>query len=82
MNASNKTSNKSYFHRGGEQPLLGLTIPEHFSHVAQNYADHEAVVFAPKSRRLNYSQLSIDIDKLASGCLGMGFRQGALQCIL
>lgn len=76
MNISNKTSNKSYFHRGGEEPLLGLTIPEHFCHVVEKYHGHEAVVSIPQNRRLNYSQLSMEVDKLARGLLGMGFNKG------
>ncbi len=72
MNASNK----SYFHRGGEEPLLGLTIPEHFSHVVKKFSGHEAVVSIPQDRRLSYSQLAIEIDKLARGLLGMGFNKG------
>ncbi len=70
------TSNKSYFHRGGKEPLLGLTIPEHFSHIVEKYSDHEAVVSIPQERRLTYRQLSTEVDKLARGLLGMGFNKG------
>ena len=70
------SANKSYFHRGGEEPLLGLTIPEHFSHVVGKFSGHEAVVSIPQDRRLTYKQLSIEIDKLARGLLGMGFNKG------
>ena len=71
-----ESTNKSYFHRGGEKPLLGLTIPEHFSHVVEKYSGHEAVVSIPQERRLTYKQLSIEVDKLARGLLGMGFNKG------
>jgi len=71
-----KTSHKSYFHRGGEEPLLGLTIAEHFSHVLANCSGHEAVVSLPQNRRLSYSELAIEIDTLARGLLGMGFNKG------
>ena len=70
------TSKKSYFHRGGDEPLLGLTIAEHFSHVVARYSGHEAVVSIPQDRRLSYAELAIEIDALARGLLGMGFNKG------
>lgn len=68
--------NKSYFHRGGEESLLGLTIPEHFAHIAASFPEQDAVVSIPQAQRLSYSQLAIEIDKLARGLLGMGFNKG------
>lgn len=76
MSASDTTGNKSYFHRGGEEPLLGRTIPEHFSHVLEKFHGHEAVVSIPQNRRLSYSQLATEIDRLARGLLGLGFNKG------
>lgn len=70
------SANKSYFHRGGEKPLLGLTIPEHFVQVAAKFPELDAVVSLPQNRRLTYSQLAIEIDKLARGLLGVGFNKG------
>lgn len=71
-----ETANKSYFHRGGDEPLTGLTIPEYFSSVVGHYSGHEAVVSIPQKRRLSYQQLNIEIDRLACGLLGSGFRKG------
>jgi fatty-acyl-CoA synthase len=71
-----KTSNKSYFHRGGEEPLLGLTIAEHFSQVVARCSGHEAVVSLPQDRRLSYSELATEVDTLARGLIGMGFNKG------
>lgn len=67
---------KSYFHRGGDEPLLGLTIPEQFSRIVQRFPDHEAVVSLPQDRRLTYQQLSDEVDQLARGLLGIGFNKG------
>ncbi|WP_455218702.1 AMP-binding protein, partial [Kaarinaea lacus] len=67
---------KSYFHRGGDEPLLGLTIPEQFSRIVQRFPDHEAVVSLPQDRRLTYKQLSDEVDHLARGLLGIGFKKG------
>ena len=67
---------KSYFHRGGYEPLLGTTIPEHFAEVVQRFPDHEAIVSLPQQRRLTYRELSQAVDQLALGLLGMGFNRG------
>ena len=66
----------SYFHRGGESPLLGATIPEHFLAVVERFPDHEAVVSLPQQRRLTYLEFSTAIDRLAAGLLGLGFKRG------
>lgn len=67
---------KSYFHRGGETPLLGETIPEHFNKIATTFANQEAVVCLPQQRRMTYSELSASIDKLARGLVACGFKPG------
>jgi fatty-acyl-CoA synthase len=67
---------KSYFHRGGTDTLLGATIPEHFTGVVQRFPDHEAVVSLPQQQRLSYQELSNAIDQLARGLLGSGFTKG------
>jgi len=66
----------SYFHRGGPEPLLGATIPEHFAEIAERFPDHEAVVSVHQNRRLTYAQLARAIDLLARGLLGIGFNKG------
>ena len=69
-----KKAAKSYYHRGGEQPLLGATIPEHFASMVERYPDHEAIVSLPQDRRLSYKQFSQEVDQLARGLLGMATR--------
>lgn len=71
-----QTRKQSYYHRGGEQPLIGLTIPEQFALIAQQYPQQEALVSLPQGRRLSYVQLGAVIDELARGLLGMGFNKG------
>jgi fatty-acyl-CoA synthase len=66
----------SYCHRGGDEPLLGITIPAHFSAVAQRFAQREAVAALPQQRRLTYAQLAAAIDRLARGLVGMGYHKG------
>jgi fatty-acyl-CoA synthase len=66
----------SYFHRGGHEPLLGATIPDHFADVVKRFPDHEAVVSVHQNRRLTYAQLARAIDRLARGLVGIGFNKG------
>ena len=69
-------SNRSYFHRGGEQPLLGVTIPEQFAAIAARFPGGAAVVSMHQQRRLSYAELSAQVDRLARGLLGSGFGKG------
>ena len=66
----------SYFHRGGAEPLLGATIPEHLGEVAARVPQAEAVVSVPQGRRLTYAELAAETDRLARGLLGLGFGRG------
>jgi fatty-acyl-CoA synthase len=70
------SGSRSYFHRGGEQPLLGATIAEHFAATAARLADREAVVSIPQQRRLDYPELASAVDQLARGLLGIGLGKG------
>ncbi len=66
----------SYFHRGGDTPLLGQTIAEYFLSIVNQFPDQEAVVSLPQQRRLSYREFSDAIDELARGLLGLGFKRG------
>ena len=66
----------SYYHCGGLEPLMGETIPAHFAAVARRYAAREAIVSRHQKKRLTYSQLQVESDRLAKGLLGMGFKRG------
>lgn len=66
----------SYLHRGGEQPLLGETIPEHFSQIVGRFPHREAVVSIHQQIRIDYWTLSMEVDRLARGMLAIGFRKG------
>ena len=66
----------SYCHRGGEQALLGSTIPAHLADVTECFPDNEAVVSIAQDRRLTYAQLEAAVEPLARGLLGCGFTRG------
>ncbi len=66
----------SYFHRGGDIPLTGSTIPEHFHSIVKQFPQHQAVVSLPQQRRLTYQDFSAEIDELARGLMGLGFKRG------
>lgn len=66
----------SYCHRGGQTPLLGSTIPEHFARVVAMHGDREAVVSLPQQRRMTYAELAAAVDRVAAGLLATGFARG------
>ena len=67
---------KSYYHRGGNTPLLGSTIAEHFADIVARFPEQEAVVSLPQQKRLTYRALSDEIEQLAKGLLAIGFVKG------
>lgn len=67
---------KSYYHTGGSESLLGLTIPEHFADIVEKFPHNEAIVSVPQDRRLTYAQLSKTVDIIAKGLIGLGFTKG------
>ena len=66
----------SYLHRGGDVPLLGVTIPEHFANIVNRFGNREAVVSLPQNRRLSYNELKEESDRLACGLIGIGVKCG------
>jgi fatty-acyl-CoA synthase len=71
-----EAAHMSYFHRGGDMPLLGLTIDEHFRTIVAAHADADAVVSRPQQRRLTYAQLDAAVDQLARGLIALGYNKG------
>ncbi|NOQ77281.1 MAG: AMP-binding protein [Methylococcaceae bacterium] len=67
---------KSYFHRGGEIPLLGVTIAEHFSSIVAQYPNQNAVICVPQKQQLTYAQLSDQVDQVAKGLIAFGYGKG------
>lgn len=67
---------KSYYHRGGDTPLLGKTIPEYFATIVDQFPESDAVISLPQHQQLSYAQLSEQIDVVARGLLSFGFSKG------
>jgi len=66
----------SYFHSGGDIPLLWSTIPHHFGKIANRFEDRDAIVSCHQKRKLNYKELASQSNTLAKGFLGLGFHKG------
>ncbi len=66
----------SYLHKGGDQPLLGATIPAQFAQIAKQYPTRNAIVSCHQDRRLSYQELSQDIDQAAKSLLALDYRRG------
>ncbi|MCB1984187.1 MAG: AMP-binding protein [Burkholderiales bacterium] len=67
---------KSYYHRGGTEPLLGSTIPEHLAVIANKYPQALAVVSREQQRRLTYEQFTAEIESVACALFALGYRKG------
>jgi len=67
---------KSYHHRGGIEPLLGATIPEHFASIVDRFGEQEAIVSVPQNRRLTYTAFAAEVNYVAKALLASGFVKG------
>ena len=66
----------SYCHRGGDEPLLWATIPDHVRAVAERFPDNDAIVSRHQNWRMRYRDLMDQADALAKGLLARGFTKG------
>jgi fatty-acyl-CoA synthase len=76
MMINSKNATHSYHHRGGDTPLLGRTIPQHFAEIVRRFPEQEAVVSLPQQQRLNYQEFAAKADQLACGLLALGYKRG------
>ena len=67
---------KSYYHRGGTEPLLGSTIPEHLAIIASKYPQALAVISREQRRWLTYEQFASEIESVACAIFALGYRKG------
>ncbi|HEY9081652.1 AMP-binding protein [Magnetovibrio sp.] len=66
----------SYHHRGGDEPLLWATIPDHLRAIAERFPDHDAIVSCHQNKRLSYRDVRTQSDAVAKGLLALGFAKG------
>jgi fatty-acyl-CoA synthase len=62
--------------RGPDRPLLELTIGDLLHQTASRFPDRDAVVSCHQPRRLTWSQLSVQADRVARGLWALGIRKG------
>jgi fatty-acyl-CoA synthase len=74
MNPS--ATGRSYFHSGGETPLLGRTIGAQLEDVCARHADREAVVSIPQGVRVTYGELLARSGDVARGLIALGVGKG------
>lgn len=66
----------SYVHRGGDVPLLGVTIWRFFENMAAEGPEREAVVSLAQHKRLTYAGLQEGATKLAKGLVALHVVRG------
>ncbi|MEO6956591.1 MAG: AMP-binding protein [Antricoccus sp.] len=66
----------SYSSGPSSTSLLGETIGEKLEQTTAQFGDREALVDMESARRWTYQQLNDDVDKLATGLLGLGIGKG------
>jgi fatty-acyl-CoA synthase len=63
-------------HRGGDVPLLGVTIWRFFENIAAEGPEREAVVSLAQHKRLTYAGLQEEATKLAKGLVALHVVRG------
>ena len=66
----------SYRSGTSDRPLLGELIGQVLRRTAATYPEREALVDVPSGRRWTWQQLDHDVDRLATGLLGLGLAAG------
>ena len=69
-------TDKSYYHHGGAESLLGATIPEHLDSIAKQFPQQLAVISKPQNQRLTYQQLTDEVNRVARAISAMNFTKG------
>ncbi len=66
----------SYASGPADLPLIGDTIGLQLERTTERYGAREALVDVPTDRRWTYQELNADVDRLATGLLGLGIDKG------
>jgi len=73
--AKDRAQRLSYHHRGGDEPLLWATIPDHVRAIADLFPKRDAIVSRHQNSRLNYTELIRQSDALAKGLLALDYKK-------
>ncbi len=73
---AHRTLTRSYLHRGGTTPLVGLTIDEFFREMVDRFPDRDAVVALPQKKRLTYRDLDGEVQRVAKALLALRVKKG------
>ena len=57
----------SYVHGAGATSLIGATIGEYFDHIAERYAEHDALIVRHQHVRWTWRELKQRVDDLPRG---------------
>ena len=76
MSPASTSARSSYVHGAFAVPLIGATIGHHFDAICAEHADREALIDLGQGRRLRYSELREQVDRLACGLLRLGLAPG------
>jgi fatty-acyl-CoA synthase len=66
----------SYVHGASPTPLIGETIGVHFDHIAERFADRDALVSCHQNISWTYRELKERVDAFAAGLLALGLEPG------
>jgi len=66
----------SYVHGAGATPLIGATLGEYFDHIAERYAERDALIVRHQQVRWSWRELKQRVDDFAAGLLALGLEHG------
>jgi fatty-acyl-CoA synthase len=66
----------SYVHGASEKPLIGATIGVFFDHIAERFAECDALIVRHQQIRWTYRELKERVDAFAAGLLALGLKRG------
>ena len=72
----------SSYARGGERPLLNLTIGDLLKRTADRYPDRLAFASRHQNARMTWAELSQAADRVARGLWALGIRRGSSGIVL
>ena len=76
VDMNEKHQKLSYVHRGGDTPLLGVTIWSMFEKTVATYTQGEALVSIPQGKRFTYGEFHEEASKLAKGLMALNIERG------